>query len=67
MLPGVGGDIVGGIGQIAAGAAALIKNGIGVGAAIICVMNFVLYLLCAGQDSACNTVQGSSCGYSTNF
>ncbi len=37
MLPGVG-DIVGGIGQIAAGAAALIKNGIGVGAAIICVM-----------------------------
>lgn len=37
MIPGVG-DVVGGVSQIAAGAAALIKNGIGVGASVVCVM-----------------------------
>ena len=37
MIPGVG-EIAGGVGQAALGAAVLIKNGIGVGAAVICVM-----------------------------
>lgn len=64
MLPGVG-DIVGGIGQIAAGAAALIKNGIGVGAAIICVMICLVPVI---QTAVLVILyKGAGCGHPTNF